>query len=98
MLSCFDQAMAVGHQLGLSTALFAPGWLFETLKPDEFLENDRKQVFFLKCHSALLNDEAIQVLEFSGALYKRTCATIEIVLYVFLRWVWRTILSSRSGE
>lgn len=26
----------------LSTAIFAPGWLFETLDLENFLENDRK--------------------------------------------------------
>jgi mannosyl-glycoprotein endo-beta-N-acetylglucosaminidase len=38
----FSQAMAISHHLGLSTALFAPGWLFETLNINEFLDNDRR--------------------------------------------------------
>jgi hypothetical protein len=36
------QAMSVSHKTELSTALFAPGWLFETLDVNKFVENDRK--------------------------------------------------------
>ena len=36
------QAMAIAHGADLSTALFAPGWFFETLDPSEFLQHDRK--------------------------------------------------------
>ena len=40
--SFVHQAMALAHGADLSTALFAPGWLFETLDPCEFLQNDQK--------------------------------------------------------
>ncbi|CAF1323401.1 unnamed protein product [Adineta steineri] len=36
------EAMSLSYTNDLSTALFAPGWLFETLDTNEFLENDRK--------------------------------------------------------
>jgi hypothetical protein len=32
----------MSYTTDLSTALFAPGWLFETLDANQFLENDRK--------------------------------------------------------
>ncbi len=37
--------MSLSHTNDLSTALFAPGWLFETLDVENFPENDRKLVY-----------------------------------------------------
>ncbi len=42
MIVFFDQAMSLSSANDLSTAIFAPGWLFETLDMPNFLENDRK--------------------------------------------------------
>ncbi|CAF2058951.1 unnamed protein product [Rotaria magnacalcarata] len=36
------EAMTISYKSDLSTAIFAPGWVFETLDANEFLENDRK--------------------------------------------------------
>ncbi|CAF0799991.1 unnamed protein product [Rotaria sordida] len=36
------EALSVSYTNDLSAAIFAPGWLFETLDINEFLENDRK--------------------------------------------------------
>jgi hypothetical protein len=34
--------MSISYTNDLSTAIFAPGWLFETLDQENFIENDRK--------------------------------------------------------
>ncbi len=39
--------MSLSHTNDLSTAIFAAGWLFETLDMENFLENDRKLVYLL---------------------------------------------------
>ncbi|UJR27291.1 hypothetical protein I4U23_008586 [Adineta vaga] len=36
------EAMSLCHATDLSTAIFAPGWLFETLDSKQFIENDQK--------------------------------------------------------
>ncbi|CAF0757136.1 unnamed protein product [Adineta ricciae] len=37
-----SEAISLSHKMDLSTAIFAPGWLFETLDAKQFIENDRK--------------------------------------------------------
>ena len=39
---CLYQAISLSFSHGLSAAIFAPGWLFETLESEQFVENDRK--------------------------------------------------------
>ncbi len=40
--------MFLSHQCDLSAAIFAPGWLFETLDAKMFIENDKKFVCLMK--------------------------------------------------
>ena len=36
------EAMSLSYTIGLSTAIVAPGWLFETLDSKQFIKNDQK--------------------------------------------------------
>lgn len=38
----YVQALSHSHGKHLSSALFAPGWLYETLDQNDFIDNDQK--------------------------------------------------------